>query len=329
MPQDSPGDQILKRLTNTRLVGILIAAGTVVIALSTFTDATKNLVGLLKRETPESARAELAGLAVPYTPQAFVERTRKGDVPVVKLFVAAGMDPNAKDDEGNTALMNAIAEHRTEVVNVLLGAKADVNEKNGGGATALDWAAARGQRDTVQLLLDKGANRDAVNEGVVAAAEAGHTDIIRLLLEKGASAHDIGARALLAAAGSTVVGVEDRDLSETARLLLSLGVDVNAKDNDGWTALLMAADQNRSAVAQTLLDAGADVNARCECSGYLLGGWTALMIASREGRVELVKMLLAKRADVDIRNNQGETALKVATRRGNAEVVRLLRTHGS
>jgi len=329
MQHDPPADRILKGLTNTRLVGILIALGTVVIALSTFTDAAKNLVGLVKGETPERARAELAGLSVPYTPQAFVERTRKGDVQAVKLFVAAGMDPNAKDDDNNTALMNAIAEHRIDVVNVLLGAKADVNEKNGGGATALDWAAARGQLDTVRLLLDKGANQNAVNEAVVAAAQAGHADIVRVLLDKGAKAHEVGARALLAAAGSTVVGAEDRNLSETVRLLLRLGVDVNAKDNEGWTALLMAADQDRTSVAQALLEGGADVNARCACPGYLSGGWTALMIAARDGHVGMVKMLVANRADVAIRNNGGETALTVANGHPDPEIVRMLRTHGS
>jgi len=87
-----------------------------VIALSTFTDATRNLLRLLKGQSAESARAELNNLSAEYTPQAFVASVRQGDIRKVRLFLAAGMDPNAKDDESNTALMYAIADSRAEMI---------------------------------------------------------------------------------------------------------------------------------------------------------------------------------------------------------------------
>jgi uncharacterized protein len=322
--QDSLVDRIIARLKNNPLAGILIVAGTIVIALATFTDATRSLLGLLKGQSPEDARAELTNMAVEFTPQAFVQSAKQGDLRAVRLFLAAGMNPNAKDDESNTALMYAIADSRAEIINALLGAKADVNEKNSGDATALDWAAARGQLDTVRLLVDNGAGAEAINDGFVTAAESGHANVMRALLDKGASLKDVGSRALLSAAGSTVGGVVEQDQSEIVTLLLRLGVDVNAKDKDGWTALLLASDKNRPSLVQTLLDGGADVDAKCDCPGYLHGGFTALMIASRGGRTDIVKMLLAKHAVVDLRNNQGETALALAATRGDAEVVRVL-----
>jgi uncharacterized protein len=329
MKQDSLFDRILARLKNNPVAGILIAAGTIVIALSTFTDATSNLLGLLKGQSPESARAELTSLSVEFAPQAFVESARQGDIRAVRLFLAAGMDPNAKNDESNTALMNAIAESRAEVINALLGAKADVNEKNSRDATAVDWAAARGQLDTVRLLVDKGAGAEAIDEGFVTAAESGRADVMRTLLEKGARLNTIGSRALLAVAGSTVVGGADQERGEAVRLLLGLGVDVNAKDKEGWTALLLATNRDRASVVQMLLDGGADVNATCDCPGYLSGGWTALMIASREGRAGLAKMLVAKHAAVDMRNNGGKAALALAASKGDAEVVRILLDAGA
>jgi len=94
--RESPADRIVARIKNNPAVAILIAAGTVVIALATFSDAARNLLGLLKGQSPETARLELSKLSVQYTPQAFVESAKQGDVRNVKLFLAAGMDPNAR-----------------------------------------------------------------------------------------------------------------------------------------------------------------------------------------------------------------------------------------
>jgi ankyrin repeat protein len=327
--RDSLFDRIIARIKNNPLVAILIVAGTVVIALSTFSDATRRLLDLLKGQSPETARLELSNLSVDYTQQAFVQRAKQGDIQAVRLFVLAGMDPNAKDDDGNTALMSAIAENRTEIIKVLLKAKANVNEKNVGGGTALPLAAARGKLDTVHLLLDQGAGAQVINEAFVTAAKNAHTDVLRALLEKGAKLNEVGSEALLGAAGSTVVGVPDQDRSDTVSFLLSLGVDVNAKDQEGWTALLLAADLDRASVVQTLVDRGADVNAKCDCPGYLSGSWTALMIASREGRDDILRMLVTKRPDVNVKNNLGRTALVVAANGGRADVVRTLLDNGA
>ena len=50
------------------------------------------------------------------------------------------------------------------------------------------------------------------------------------------------------------------DLAEI-KSLLAVGLDVNAADKDGWTALMAAAGNGHSEVAKVLLDAGANPNA--------------------------------------------------------------------
>jgi ankyrin repeat protein len=327
--RDSLSDKIIARIKNNPVVATLIVAGTVVIALATFSEATRHLLDLVKGQSPETARRELNSLSVDYTPQAFILRAQQGDLRAVKLFLAAGMDPNTRDAEGNTALMYAITENRADLVKVLLQAKPNVAQQNNGGGTALTWAAERGQVDTLRLLLDHRADTQAINEAFVSAAGSAQLDVLHALLERGAKLNEVGSKALLAAAGSTYVDVPDQARSDTVTFLCSLGVDVNAKDNEGWTALLLAADRNRASVVQTLTEKGADVDARCDCTGYLSGGWTALMIAAREGHNDIVRILVAKHADVSLKNNLGSTALPLAAHEGRVDVVRTLLANGA
>jgi hypothetical protein len=81
---DSLFDRIMARIKNNPVAAILIAAGTIVIALSTFSNATRSLLDLLKGQSPEAARLELSNQSVQYTRQAFVQSAKQGDTQVVK-----------------------------------------------------------------------------------------------------------------------------------------------------------------------------------------------------------------------------------------------------
>jgi ankyrin repeat protein len=65
--------------------------------------------------------------------------------------------------------------------------------------------------------------------------------------------------------------------------LLAKGADVNAKRNDGTTALMQASFNGQIKVVQALLDKRADVNAKES------HGWTALMCAA--GHQEVMQLL--------------------------------------
>ena len=60
---------------------------------------------------------------------------------------------------------------------------------------------------------------------------------------------------------------------------------MNAKDNDGYTALMVAAVKNDADVARLLIAAKADVNAKTN------GGSTALMIAAMENAADVARLL--------------------------------------
>ena len=77
--------------------------------------------------TPAKARRALTEQGIAYTPASFLERIQMGDVSAVRLFIAAGMDIHARDDNGWTALMNAAWADHVEVVGLLLESGADLN----------------------------------------------------------------------------------------------------------------------------------------------------------------------------------------------------------
>ena len=111
------------------------------------------------------------------------------------------------------------------------------------------------------------------------------------------------------------------------------GAKVNAKDEDGRTALMRAAEEGSAEIVKALLAAGAEVNLRAD------DGTTALMYASGSGligypvdnkdRVESVKALLVAGADVNAWDNKGKTALMIASHWGDEEVVNVLLANGA
>jgi uncharacterized protein len=89
-------------------------------------------------------------------------------------------------------------------------------------------------------------------------------------------------------------------------------------------ALLRAARAGHADTVKNLLTTpGLDVNARDE------RGNTALMEAARGGHDDVVRALLTARADVRMRNNDGKTALMLASEGGHTQTVQLLRQAGA
>ena len=287
----------------------------------------KAAVGAKKFTTKDAARAELAGLPLPYTPDAFVESANKGELAVVKLFLAAGIDPNAQNQHGHTALMVSAGKGHTKIIETLLKAKANVNVTNEGGGTALGWAASSGQVDAVQLLLQKKTDAKVIDDAFLRAAYRGHLEVLRILLKRGADKRLVS-KALIEAARPDHIN-EER-MIDAIRFLLEQSADVKAQDNDGWTALMYGTQAGVVPAVQTLLAAGANVNAKCICDGWLGGGWTALMMAAKDSdKKVIVDMLLASGADPNLANNDGLTSLTIALKHSDTNTVRALLDGGA
>ena len=125
---------------------------------------------------------------------------------------------------------------------------------------------------------------------------------------------------------------EDPDVP-LIRAFLEVGVDPNATDHVGWTALMLGVDggiNKNPEVIKALLDGGADPNLQIdERGGKDQLGRTALMIAAKWNTQEVVKALIDGGADLEIRDNDGMTALMFAAAYGSAEVVKTLLDAGA
>ena len=92
-------------------------------------------------------------------------------------------------------------------------------------------------------------------------------------------------------------------------LLLSWGVNVNAQDDEGVSALMLAARDGDAPLLQQVLDRGATVDARSRT------GWTALTYAAWKGHTDVARRLLRAGADPTLRDRSSWTALMHATSR--------------
>ena len=123
--------------------------------------------------------------------------------------------------------------------------------------------------------------------------------------------------------GTTALMVASNDgHHQVVELLLKEGADVNIQNNNGVTCLMVASNNGHHQVVELLLKEGADVNIQNN------DGWTALMIASQNGHHQVVELLLKEGADVNIQNNNGVTCLMVASANGHHQVVELLLKEG-
>lgn len=105
---------------------------------------------------------------------------------------------------------------------------------------------------------------------------------------------------------------------EAVKTLLKEGANVESKDAENHTLLLMATRQNAVKMAKILVAAGADVNAQDNIKD------SPFLYAGARGHLELIKLYLANGADFTVFNRYGGSALIPAAEKGHIEVVRLL-----
>ena len=237
-----------------------------------------------------------------------ISAVKAGESHKVRDVLATGIDINASQPDGSTALHWAAFRDAHELVELLIAAGANVNSSNALGATPLWLAADNGSAGGSAAMVDH-------------LLTAGATPNVALLR------------------GETPLMTASRTGATAAvRSLLAAGASINvAEHTRGQTALMWAVAQGHHSVVDTLLQHGADASARSTVRRRLVhadntnasqydqgimwnrGGFTPLLFAARHGNIESARLLLAAGADVDGPAPTGASPLVIATHSGQGE----------
>jgi ankyrin repeat protein len=234
---------------------------------------------------------EVTGWQVPPAQLALADAVRDGDAARTRELLAAGVDPDGYDDEGNSPLHIAVLQNHLKLVEILLDAGADIDRpRTGAGDTPLLEAVQHHQDDAALLLLARGADPTytAWRGPALQAAiqQNARPDVVDALIEHGAIQ--------------------------------------KARDPRHVVALFQtAARGGKSAILRKLVAAGAPADLASE------SGYTALMGAARKGHVEAARTLIELGAHVNARDRSGKTALSEAREHGHDNVIALLEEHGA
>lgn len=111
---------------------------------------------------------------------------------------------------------------------------------------------------------------------------------------------------------------------DVVRLLLESGADPNLKNkDDGEPSTMIALREGNKFIVDELFTSEIDLNARND------SGWTLLMTAIESENIKVVKNLLNNKIEIDAQDNSGNTALSIAKEMQNNKITRLLLEAGA
>ena len=275
---------------------------------------------------------------------------------LVKTLLDAGAKtelPSTSESKQDSALLLAVEKGNLAIVEALLKAGSNTQTRNAAGRTALlqsIWYFTNQAADTIKtdlpqrlklldLLIAHGATVNEYDTG-----EKGNTalhigipvyGIAQYLLEKGANIHVLNKEKETAFFQAVRAQYPEQDMRAFLIRLLDAGIDLNARNLYGETALQAAIRHNNEIALTLLLERGADPNViknvQADNTAYSL---TMYVIASpyiaEERKIPLLELLNKAGADLKAINTNGENALFIALR-GNKQgldIAQWLLKHG-
>jgi uncharacterized protein len=186
----------------------------------------------------------------------------QGDAARIKTLIAGGENPNAQDALGRTPLHVATHGRHHAAMRALVAAGAAPNALDNDRYDIVTIAAVANHVPTLKLALELGASPRNVTSpyagtALIAAAHLGHVEVVQTLIRAGAPLDHVNTLGWTALIESIVLGDGGLRHTETLRVLIEAGADVNLPDRDGRTPLALARDRGHVAMVLLLQQAGA------------------------------------------------------------------------
>lgn len=293
-------------------MGILAATSAAVVALVAQAHADDHLRSAAQDLPAAGEIGQDGGDTLPLSDD-IVTAIVTGDLDGLAKLFGTGADLDRRLASGDTALAIAAATGRLDVVHLLIDAGADADARSAGGRTPLMIAVAAGQAEVAEALIREGADVLATDDDGLAAGElalqTGDPDLMEVVAAA-LPEPAVGADAFLRAA----------ETGDTPVLEAGIGAGlVSSRDEDGWTALMLATAAERADAVGALLEAGGRADDASE------DGITLLMIAAVTGNEAIAMRLLRAGADVTAKNGDGLTAIDVAEIQGHGALAAAFR----
>ena len=201
------------------------------------------------------------------------------------IFINIGANTDIQNERGYTALMIACANHRDEVVKLLIKKGADANVQCMGGFTAFTFAINLQMWSIVPLLLGV-----IKPEHIDFKYHCGNTPLI------------LGCKNTSRSLDKTSEILIVKALQE----LIVWGADVGAVNKRGYTPFLYAVENGNCAIVKFFLSMNVNVDQRNE------NKQTALILAAKQKYPEIIDLLIQHGCDSNVKDRSGKTALYYA-----------------
>lgn len=222
-----------------------------------------------------------------------------------------GFDWNMKNKRGLTPLAVALGNTDVATGDILVSFGADIEARDEGDftkGTLLHFAILEGNITALKFLVSKGANVGATNldeqTPLNLASKQADIAIVKLLLEEGSNieAKDVdGLTPLLTSLR--------RDDPSVSRLLIESGANIEAFDTRRrWTPLHWAATSGNNAILRLLLEKHSNINARDYQNS------TPIILSLEREHNTTATLLLSAGADLKLANIEDITPLQAALR---------------
>jgi ankyrin repeat protein len=259
-----------------------------------------------------------------------------GNVPLMLTLLNRGADLQA--ERGGTVLTYATQVQDGALFKAMLllfreRGLSDVDFHGEESLTALQAACRYNNIEAAKILLEEGADLNAGSaEGrtplyYAIGENENRLPLIELLINVGADVNVLGPEASYypgyswSLTGRFTHLMLNYESPKVIELLLDAKAEVDARDSEGRTALMLHSFFGSAHIVTLLIEAGADVNAK---NNY---GETALLYALRSagyGGWDILKALLEAGADINAQTNTGDTPLMFAMNYSSAKGIQAL-----